>query len=146
MTKSLVRRTLWSDKLHSGLVLSSSDIRCQAVPSTPRRQSPSVESWNYFLRRLSCNVENLTPSAPFRYLIPATNLWQGATDPISLGVLKAWVATNHIKRVMIFAHQNTCAAFNFVLWIALNKKSCIRARTISIFAEIEHQLLPKPTE
>jgi len=35
-------------------------------------------------------------------------------DPINLRVFKAWVATNHIKRVMIFAHQSTCAAFHFV--------------------------------
>jgi len=35
-------------------------------------------------------------------------------DLISLRVFKAWVATNHIKCVMIFGHQITCAAFNFV--------------------------------
>jgi len=27
---------------------------------------PSCESWNYLLRRLSFNFENLTPSSPFR--------------------------------------------------------------------------------
>jgi len=39
-------------------------------------------------------------------------------DPISLRVFKAWVATIHIKRVMMFAHQINCAAFHFVIWIA----------------------------
>jgi len=39
-------------------------------------------------------------------------------DPISLRVFKAWVAINHLKRVMMFAHQITCAAFHFVIWIA----------------------------
>jgi len=34
----------------------------------------SGDSWNYLSRRLSCNVEYLTPSAPFRELFPATNL------------------------------------------------------------------------
>jgi len=35
---------------------------------------PSGESWNYLLRSLSCNVEDITHSAPFRDLILATNL------------------------------------------------------------------------
>ena len=45
-------------------------------------RDPSGESWNYLLRRLSCNVEDLTPSTPFSDLILATNT-------IRLCVLKA---------------------------------------------------------
>ena len=37
-------------------------------------RAPSAESWNYLLRGLSCNVEDLTPSTHFRDLILATNL------------------------------------------------------------------------
>jgi hypothetical protein len=37
-------------------------------------RTPSGESWNYLLRRLSCNVEDLMPSTLFRDLIVATNL------------------------------------------------------------------------
>ena len=37
-------------------------------------RASSSEIWNYLLRRLSFNFENLTPSTPFRYLIYATNL------------------------------------------------------------------------
>jgi len=37
-------------------------------------RTPSGGSWNDLLRRLSCNVEDLTPSTPFRDLILATNL------------------------------------------------------------------------
>jgi len=81
-------------------------------------RAPSVESWSYLLRRLSCNVEDITPSTPFRDLILATNLWKEATDTISLHVFKACVTIYHIKRVMMFAHQITCAAFHFVIWIA----------------------------
>jgi len=92
-------------------------------------RAPSGECWNYLLRRLSCNVEDLTPSTPFSYLILTTNLWQGATDSISLRVFKAWVATNHIKRVMMFAHQITCAAFHFVIWIASTAKFVYKSTT-----------------
>jgi len=35
---------------------------------------PSGEIWNYLLRRISCNVEDLTPSTPFRDVFLATNL------------------------------------------------------------------------
>ena len=34
----------------------------------------SGETWNYLSRRLSCNVEDLTPSTPFRDLFLASNL------------------------------------------------------------------------
>jgi len=37
-------------------------------------RAPSGESWNYLLSVLSCNVEDLTPSTPFRDMILATNL------------------------------------------------------------------------
>ena len=37
-------------------------------------RAPSGESWIYLLIRLSCNVEDLTPSTPFRDLILATYL------------------------------------------------------------------------
>ena len=37
-------------------------------------RDPSGEIWNYLLRRLFFNVENLTPSTPFRDVILATNL------------------------------------------------------------------------
>jgi len=39
-------------------------------------RAPSGESWNY-LSSLSCNIEDLTPSMPFRDLFLATNLGQG---------------------------------------------------------------------
>ena len=52
-------------------------------------RAPSGESWNYLLRRLSCNVEELTTSTPFRDLILITNLLKEATDTISLRVFKA---------------------------------------------------------
>jgi len=52
-------------------------------------RAPSDEGWNYLLRRLSCNVEDFTPSTPFRDLIPATNLSKGATDTINIRVFKA---------------------------------------------------------
>ena len=78
-------------------------------------RAPSGESWIYLLTRLSCNVEDLTPSTPFRDLILATNLRKGATGTISLRVFKASVATNHVKIVMMFAHQITCASFHFVI-------------------------------
>jgi len=35
---------------------------------------PSGECWNYLLKRLSCKVEDLTTSTPFRDLILPTNL------------------------------------------------------------------------
>ena len=63
-------------------------------------RAPSGEIWNYFLRRLSCKVEELTPSTPFTYLILATILCKGAIETISLRVFKASVATNHVKIVM----------------------------------------------
>jgi len=44
---------------------------------------------------MSCNVEDLTPSTPFRHLFLATNLWK-LDDRIRLCVFKAWVTTNHI--------------------------------------------------
>ena len=37
-------------------------------------RAPSGGKSNYLLRRLSCNVEELTPSTPFRGLILDTNL------------------------------------------------------------------------
>ena len=37
-------------------------------------RAPSGEIWNYVLRKLSVNGEDLTPSRPFRDLILATNL------------------------------------------------------------------------
>jgi len=37
-------------------------------------RAPSGECWNYLLRRLSCNVEELPPSTLFRDLIHSTNL------------------------------------------------------------------------
>jgi len=37
-------------------------------------RDPSGESWNYLLRSLSCNVEDLVPSTAFRDLILATNV------------------------------------------------------------------------
>jgi len=40
---------------------------------------------------------------------------KGATDTITLNFLKACVATNDIKRVMMFAHPISCVAFNFVI-------------------------------
>jgi len=92
-------------------------------------RDPSRECWNHLLRRLSCNVEDLNPSAPFSDLILATNLWQGSTDPISLSVFKACVATNHIKRVMILALRSNCAAFNFVVWIAPTEKFVYKTST-----------------
>jgi len=78
-------------------------------------RSPSSEIWNYLLRRLSCKVEDLTPSTPFRDLILATNLLKGATDIISLRVFKASVKTNHVKIVMMFAHLIICAAYHFLI-------------------------------
>jgi len=36
--------------------------------------APSGECWKYLLKRLSCKVEDLTTSTPFRDLILATNL------------------------------------------------------------------------
>jgi len=45
-------------------------------------RAASGKSWNYFSSRLSCNVEDLTPSTPFSDLILATNT-------IRLCVLKA---------------------------------------------------------
>jgi len=92
-------------------------------------RAPSCECWNYLVRRLSCNAEDLTPSTPFRDLILTTNLWQVAKEPISLRVFKAWIATNHIKRVMMFAHQITCAAFHFVIWIAPTEKFVYKSST-----------------
>jgi len=83
---------------------------------------PSGKIWNYLLTRMSCNVEDLTPSTPFRDLILAANLWKGATDTISLRVFKASVATNHVKIVMMFAYQITCAAYHFVILIAPTEK------------------------
>jgi hypothetical protein len=65
--------------------------------------APSGEIWNYLLRRISCNVEDLTTSTPFRDL---TQL--------------AYVYLKHVLqqttyRVKMFAHQVTCAAFHFVI-------------------------------
>jgi len=37
-------------------------------------RAPSGEIWNYLLRRISSNVEDLTTSTPFRDLILVTNL------------------------------------------------------------------------
>jgi hypothetical protein len=37
-------------------------------------RAPSGESWNCFLRRLPCIVEDLNSSTPFRDLILVTNL------------------------------------------------------------------------
>ena len=50
---------------------------------------PSGESWNYLSRMLSYNIEDLTPSTPFRDLILATNLCQGSDGLIRLCVLEA---------------------------------------------------------
>jgi len=50
-------------------------------------------------------------------------------EPISLRVFKASVATNHIKRVMMFAHHITCGAFHLVTWIALNEKFVYKRST-----------------
>ena len=109
-------------------------------------RAPSGEIRIYLLRRMSCNVEDLTPSTPFRDLILATNLWKGAKDTISLFVFKSSVATNYIQLVMMFAHQITCAAFHFVIWIVQLRNSRIKDRFISIFAELEHELLLELTE
>jgi len=38
-----------------------------------------------------------------------------ATKTISLSAIKASVATNHMKIVMMFAQQITCAAYHFVI-------------------------------
>jgi len=91
-------------------------------------RAPSGEIWIYLLRRLSCIVEEFSPSTPFRDLILATNLWKVATDTISLSVFKASVATNHIKIVMMFAHQITCAAFHFIIWIAPTEKFAYKSK------------------
>ena len=40
---------------------------------------------------------------------------KGVTDTFSLCALKARAETNHIKRVMNFAHHIICAAFHFVI-------------------------------
>ena len=52
-------------------------------------RDPSGESWDCLLRRLSCNVGDLTNSTPFRDLILVTNLINEATKTISLRVFKA---------------------------------------------------------
>jgi hypothetical protein len=91
-------------------------------------RAPIGEIWNYLLRRMSCNVEAFTHYTPIRDLILATNLWKGATDTISLSVFKATVATNHIKIVMMFAHQITCAAFHFIIWIAPTEKFAYKSK------------------
>ena len=41
---------------------------------------------------------------------------KGATDTFSLCVLEAWVVTNDIKRQMMFAQRNICAAIHNVIW------------------------------
>jgi len=41
---------------------------------------------------------------------------KGATDTFSLCVLEALVATNDIKRLMMFAHHFICAVFHIVIW------------------------------
>ena len=88
-------------------------------------RAASGKSWNYFSSRLSCNVEDLTPSTPFSDLILATNT-------IRLCVLKAWDATNHVNKVMMFAHHIICAAFNFVIWIAPTDKFVYKGSTLSL--------------
>jgi len=40
-------------------------------------RAPSGEIWNYLSSNLSCNIEELTPSMPFRDLFHSTNLGQG---------------------------------------------------------------------
>jgi len=40
---------------------------------------------------------------------------KGATDTFSLCVLEALVATNDIKRLMMFAHHFICAVFHIVI-------------------------------
>jgi len=51
-------------------------------------RAPSGESWIYLLTRLSCNVEDLTPSTPFRDLILATNLKKGRQAQFAYVYLK----------------------------------------------------------
>ena len=97
-------------------------------------RAPSGEIWNYLLKRMSCNFEDLTPSTPFWDLILATNLWKGATDTISLSVFKASVATNHIQIVMMFAQQITCAAFYFVICIAPTDKFAYTSKIYIYFS------------
>jgi len=74
-------------------------------------RDPSGESWNYLSRRLSCNLAEMTSSTPFR------DLWTTPTIKLSVTkcVFKAWLATNHIKRVIILAFKNICAAYHFVI-------------------------------
>jgi len=96
-------------------------------------RAPSGEIWNYLLRRMYCNVKDLTPSTPFRDLILATNVRKWATGTISLHVFKASVATHHVKIVMIFAHQITCASYHFVIWIAPTEKFAYKRKFYIFF-------------
>jgi len=47
---------------------------------------------------------------------------------------------------MMFAHQITCAAYHFVIWIAPNEKLSYKSKFYIQFAEIEHELLFALTE
>ena len=77
ITKSPVRRKLWiwhAATWASFLVVPTFVARRLQVLQDARAHSG--ESWNYLSRRLSCNVEDLTLSTPFRDHILATNLWE----------------------------------------------------------------------
>jgi len=54
---------------------------------------------------------------------------KGATDTFSLCVLEAWVATNDIKILMMFAHHVICAAFHIVIWNAPTEKFVYKSST-----------------
>jgi hypothetical protein len=67
-------------------------------------------------------------------------------DPISLRIFKAWDVKKHMKRVMISPLSVPVLHLVSLYELVLLRNSFIRARPISIFEEINHQLLPEPTE
>jgi len=123
-------------------VLSSSHFRCQAPPSTSRRQR-----WNYLSRMMSCNFEDLTPSTAFRDLFLATNLWQWDYRHNYLMCIQRMNCDKPHKKSNDVRPSDYLCCISFRNMNCSNwRNSCIGVRHNSIFAENEHQLLPEPTE
>jgi len=94
----------------------------------------SGEGWNYLSRRQSFNLpkRQLLRNLGICFLPQIYDKWAKHTLICYGCVFKTWLVSNHIKRVIILTLQIICAAFHFVIWIALNEEIRVMALELSL--------------
>jgi len=82
------------------------------------------------------------------FLLEVYDKWAKPTLICYGCVFKMWLATNHIKRVIILALQIIGAAFHFVIWIALTEEIRVLAidLSLSLHLMISNYYLSQPNK